>query len=122
MMGRGECRAVVPDARGMDSGTVAEKRRAERLVQGGDGANAITQCPPDHLGVLDEPVDGLTAEPPAVVLEQLRQVPVIEREQRRDAALEQAVHESLVEVEPDLVDLPDRVGEYARPRRREAVG
>src|SRR4051812_11965302 len=61
-------------------------------------------------------------EPSAPVTEDLRQVPVVERHQRGDAALEEAVDQALVEVEPGLVDPAGPLGEHAGPGHREAVG
>ena len=58
-------------------------------------------------GVVGEPLGGVALRPAAGVLERLRQVPVVERRHRLDAARQQAVDEPVV------------VGEAraARPRR-----
>src|SRR5947209_228362 len=58
----------------------------------------------------------------AVVLQALRQVPVVQRGVRADAAFEQAVDEALVEGQAGLV--PGAVPQWlhARPRERETIG
>ena len=66
-------------------------------------------------------VDGRPVEPAAVVLERLRQVPVVERDHRLDAGREQLVDEPVVEREPLGVG-PALAGRLdPRPRDREAV-
>ena len=57
----------------------------------------------DDLGVLREGVDGLAGRPAAAILERLRQVPVVQRDERLDAVREQLVDEAVVEVEAGLV-------------------
>ena len=74
----------------------------------------------DGLGVVAEPVRGVAVRPAALLLERLRQVPVVEREPGQDARAEQFVDEPAVEVEPGLVD--DAVARLdARPAGGEAV-
>ena len=75
----------------------------------------------DQLGVLGEAVDGVAVEPAALVLERLRQVPVVQRGHRLDASLEQPVDQSLVEVQPLRVRRPRPLRLHPRPRDREAV-
>ena len=60
--------------------------------------------------VLGEPVDDVARRPAALVLERLRQVPVVQRRQRPDPALEHALDERPVEVEPALVRRAAPVG------------
>ena len=73
----------------------------------------------DRVGVLDERLRGGAARPAAFVLERLRRVPVEERGERRDAAREQLVDESVVEVEAGRVHASAPFGENPRPRDRE---
>src|SRR6185312_14825481 len=72
--------------------------------------------------VLDEGVDGLAGGPAAGVLERLRQIPVVERDEGLDAGFEEPVGEPVVEVEAGHVDVPAAGREHARPGDREAVG
>ena len=60
--------------------------------------------------------------PAAAILERLRQVPVVERDERLDAVREQLVDEAVVEVEAGGVHAAAALGEDPRPRDREAVG
>ena len=62
------------------------------------------------------------SRPAAAILERLRQVPVVERHARLDAASQQLVDQPIVEVEAALVDRALGLGQDAGPRDREAVG
>ena len=101
---------------------VAEHADAPRLVVGDEAAHAIAELIGDHVDVLDEGVDGGAVGPAARVLERLRQVPVVERDERLDAGLEQPVDEPIVERQARRVRLPAPAREDARPGDREAVG
>src|SRR5215831_4034156 len=59
--------------------------------------------------------------PAAEVLERGRQVPVEDRQHRRDAGLEQAVQEPVVEAEPGLVHRARACREHPTPRDREPI-
>jgi hypothetical protein len=71
--------------------------------------------------VLGEAQGGVAIDPPAGILERLRQVPVVERRERADTPLEQAVDESAVERQPLLIRLAGAVGLDAGPGDREPV-
>ncbi len=64
----------------------------------------------DHRRVVGERLGGGPLRPAAAVLQRLRQVPVVERDERPDPGLEEAVDEPVVEVQPGRVDPPDAVG------------
>ena len=118
----GERGGVVGHAGGVHAGRVAEERRAPRLVERGPHVDPVAE----HLGqlarVLAERSGGLPVGPAALVLERLREVPVVERRDGLDAGGEQAVDEVDVEVEAGLVELA-RAGRLdAGPRDREPVG
>ena len=66
-------------------------------------ADAVAEPRGDDLGVLGERVDRLARGPAAAVLERLRQVPVVERDEGLDAVREQLVDEPVVEVEAGRV-------------------
>ena len=84
--------------------------------------DAVAEPRGDDLGVLGERLDVSRARPAAAVLERLRQVPVVERQERLDAVREQLVDEAVVEVEAGLVHAAATLGDDPRPRDREAVG
>ena len=72
--------------------------------------------------VLDEPVGRRALGPPAEVLQRLRQVPVVERHHRGDAAGEQAVDQPVVEVEAAGVHRTVGGRDHPGPGDREPVG
>ena len=59
--------------------------------------------------------------PAALLLQRLRQVPVVQRQPRQDVGIQQLVDEPLVEVDALRVERA-AVGTHARPRGREPVG
>ena len=78
---------------------VAEPGDHPRLVLRDPVADTIAQRVGHDLDVLGEGVHGLAHRPAPAVLERLRQIPVIERDERLDPVGEQLVHEPVVEVE-----------------------
>ena len=107
-------------AGGVGAADVAEERRAPRLVQRGPDRHPVAESIVDVEGVLAETVRGVPVAPAALVLDRLRQVPVVERQPRHDVVLEQFVDQPRVEVESGRVDRP-AVGADPRPRRGEAI-
>jgi hypothetical protein len=79
---------------------VTEEGHDPRLVVGDPLRHAVAQMRRDEPGVLGEAVRGVALAPAAAVLQRLRQVPVVERRDGLDPALEQAFGQSPVEVEP----------------------
>ena len=100
---------------------VAEQGRDVRLVDRAPVGHPVAQPVGDDRRVLPEAQGGVPLEPAPGILEGLRQVPVVERRHRRDARLEQAVDEAVVEGEPRLVDRAAARGLHPRPRHREPV-
>ena len=92
------------------------------LVVGGDGGDAITESRRHGARIVDEARHGVARRPAAVVLQGLRQVPVVQGQVGRDAARQQAVDQALVELQPGLVERAPPLGLDARPADREAVG
>ena len=99
----GERRLDAAHAGGVHPRAVPEHGTAVRLVEGAEVPDPVAEPAGDHAGVLREPQGRVARQPAAAVLQALRQVPVVERHQRIDAALEQAVDEPVVEVQPGLV-------------------
>ena len=112
-------RALAPPGR-VDAGGVAEEGRAPGLVQRRPDRHPVAECVVDADGVLREPVGGVAVGPAAGILERLRQVPVVERQPRRDLVREQLVDEPVVEREPARLDRT-AVGSHARPGHGEPV-
>ncbi len=109
------------DARGESAFVVAQHRDHPRLVVRRDGGQPVAQATLDAQRVVDEVVHRRARIPAALVLQRLRQVPVVERQVRRQPARQQAVDEAVVERQALLVPgaLAQRL--HARPRDREAV-
>ena len=104
------------------AGDVPEAGRAERLVQRRPPPDTVAEVAHHHVDVVGERLGGGALGPAALVLEHLRQVPVVQRDVRLDAGVEQVVDELRVEVEPGLGRLAAAVGQHPGPRHREAVG
>ena len=87
---------------------VARRVQAVQVAEQPDDPGLVDRQPPAHAvavrvearrRVLGEALDRVAVAPAAVVLERLRQVPVVERHHGLDAALEQRVEQPLVVVE-----------------------
>ncbi len=113
---------VVGAARGVHAEPVAEPRDHPRLALRDPVRHAVAEAPDHGLHVLDVRVDGLAHRPAAAVLERLRQVPVVQRDERLDAGGQELVHEAVVEVEARLVAAAAAVRKDPRPGDREAEG
>ena len=103
-------------------GRIAEERRAPRLVQGDPGAHPVAEAPVRGHREVGESPGSVAFGPAAGVLERLREVPVVERRDRVDAAGEQPVDEPVVEVQAARLDPRAAARQDARPGQREAVG
>ena len=112
----------VGEAGGVGAGGMAEPRHDPGLVVRYPVVHTVAQPVRDDLRVVGEAVDCLAVGPAATVLQGLGQVPVVERDERPDAALEQELDQAIVEVEPRSVGPPASFRLHARPGHREAVG
>ena len=101
---------------------VAEIGAAPRLVECGEHRDPVAQLGRDDAGELGEPVGGVAGRPAAGVLEFLRQIPVVDGHQRRDAGVEERVHQPVVVVEARPTDRSLAAGLDPRPRGGEPVG
>src|SRR5271166_4570049 len=72
-------------------------------------------------GIGRECLGGVAVFPPAAILQGLRQVPVIERRERRDAVGDELVEEPVIEVEALRIRRAGALREYPRPRNREPI-
>ena len=113
--------AQVAIARRVDAEDVAEERDAPRLVDGRGGVQPVAEVLADERRVVGEPAGDVAVHPAALVLQRARQVPVVERREGLQAALQHAVDQPVVEVEARLVDRAGALGDQARPGEREAV-
>ena len=73
------------------------ERRA--LVEREEVPRPVAELFGDVAGIVRECVGGVAGFPPAAILQRLRQVPVIERRERRNVVGDEVVQEPVVEVE-----------------------
>ena len=122
VMGRRRGQAHVAMARSVRADPVALVHGLLGLVERGPHAHPVAQGIGEHAGVLRQQLGGVTARPPALVLERLGQLPVVHGGHRDDAVRPQLVHQRAVVVQPRLVDRAAAAGQHPRPGDREAVG
>ncbi len=91
------------------------------FVQGGPAWHAVVQRLEHHRGVLGEPVRAVPVEPAAAVVQRRGQVPVEQRDIRRDAVFQQFVDQPRIEIQPLPVDPAGALGQHPRPVDAEAV-
>ena len=114
--------AEMPTARCMDAALVAEEGLAPRLVDGDPVRDEVAEHV-DRAGCeLREPQGGVTAGPAARVLEDLGQLPVVERDERSDAGLPEAFEQRTVERDALRVQSAAAVRLQTRPRDGQPVG
>jgi hypothetical protein len=88
--------------------------RAE-LVDREEVPHAVAELLGDVGSVVPECLGRVPVLPSALVLERLRQIPVVERGERRDARRDQLVHQPVVKVEAFRVRRARALREDARP-------
>src|SRR5262245_49313659 len=108
-------------ARRMDAEDVTRGRRRQRLVQGDPILDAIAERPPHQRGILTEGFRRGALAPAAAIIERLRQIPMVERDERSDVLRQQRVDQLAVEVEPALIAGAAAGWNDARPGDREAI-
>ena len=113
--------AQVAIAGRVDAEQMAEDRDAPRLVDGGGGVQTVAEILGDKRGIVGEPAGDVAVHPAALVLQGAGQVPVVERRERLEAALEHAVDQAVVEVDARLVDGARAFRDQARPGEGKAV-
>ncbi len=106
----------------VDAECVTHGRHHVRLVERDPHPDPVGQPPGGQRRVVGEPLGGIPAQPAARVLQRLRQVPVVQRGDRRDPGGQQRVGQPLVEVEPGRVSRARAAGLDPRPADREPVG
>ena len=71
---------------------------------------AVTQPAGDNLRIIGKPFSNVAVAPAAAILQRLRQIPVIKAGPRLDAATEQRIDQTVVEVQPLGVRRPHPAG------------
>src|SRR5262249_14165886 len=100
---------------------VPKQARAPGLVMGDPLFYPIAELPAHHIAILDKRLRGRAIRPPALILQRLRQIQMIEGDEGLDACLEQRVHEPVIKIEPARVYVSTTSREDAGPGDREAV-
>ncbi|MFT3850606.1 MAG: hypothetical protein QM739_18605 [Propionivibrio sp.] len=83
--------------------------------------NQAEQLAAHQVGVVGEAVGDVAVDPAAALLQVLRQIPVVQRDESLYSHFAQAAEQALVEVDAFPVGLPFLV-HHARPGDRQAVG
>ena len=110
-------------SRSVDAVRIAQFEERTELVDREDVLDAIGQSLRDVSGIVAERLGRVARLPAAaVVLQHLRQIPVIERGERLDAVGEQFVDQTAVEVHALWIRRARPLRKDARPGDREAIG
>ena len=91
------------------------------MAHWGDPVIYLTERRGHQIRTAAERLDCFPVGPSSVTLERLRQIPVVERRPWFDAAIYQASHEPLLELDTSAVDVADAFGQDPGPCNREAV-
>src|SRR5215831_13457329 len=117
---------VQPAGRPLQSGceyasrmTQFDERRA--LIEREEVPRPVAELLGDVTRIVPECIGCVAGFPPAAILHRLRQVPVIERRERRDAVGDEVVDEPVVEVEALRIWRAGALRKYPRPRNREPI-
>src|SRR5215470_1161253 len=98
---------------------MAQFHECRALVEREEVPRPVAELFGDVPGIVRECLGGVAAFPPTAILQRLRQVPVIERRERRDTVGDEVVNEPIVEVEALRIWRAGALREYPRPRNRE---
>ena len=87
----------IGEARRMPGEAIAEQREQRRFVEGGEAPDAVAEAARNQCRIVGEPAGDVAVEPAAVVLQGLRQVPVVKAEPGLDACRQKPVDQPIVE-------------------------
>src|SRR5215467_5958421 len=104
-----------------DAGCMAEFHERRELVEREEMPGPVAELFGDVTGIVRERLGGVAPFPPAAILQRLRQVPVIERWERRDVVGGKVVEEPVVEVEALRIWRAAALRKYPWPRNGEPV-
>ena len=106
---------------GVFAGVVAQKSATPRLVDRDPALDPVTQTARDDCCVVDKRIDGGGVVPTTLVLERLRQIPVVERRPRLNTRLQQRIDQTVVPIQAGPIHRSDAERQDARPGDREAI-
>mmetsp|Transcript_50915 Transcript_50915/g.108779 ORF Transcript_50915/g.108779 Transcript_50915/m.108779 type:complete len:207 (+) Transcript_50915:924-1544(+) len=117
----GRCRLC--PARGVLTYCVAERSRAPRLIQCQPPLHSISKERETARGIFLKVLDDAPIQPSAVlVLQTLRQIPMVQGDERLTSRGEESVNQRVVEGSAFRIYRTPTVWEQARPRYRETIG
>ncbi len=124
MVGDGQRRAKIEaQSRRVLAFQIPEHPERPGLIDRCPVSHPIAEPAADHIDERSEVLHDAASEPAAaVVLQRLRQIPVVERQEWGDASLEQSINQARVEVEPGFVDAASTFGHDSRPGDRKTIG
>src|SRR6202162_6140291 len=101
---------------------MADRRRDPRFIVCRERAHAIAEPLRDESRIFRESVSGVAVDPPVVFALQLgRQIPVVERREGFNVALEQSVNQAVVEIDTGSDDCAGSGRLNSRPGNGEAI-
>ncbi len=117
-------RGLVPVgvARGEYPVQIAAIGHHPRLVERGPELHPVVQRPDNMGGIVREPAGNVAVEPAAPVVQRGGEVPVVQRDHRLDAVLQQPVHQPVVEGQACRIGRPPAGREEPAPGNAEAIG
>src|SRR5258708_35468812 len=101
--------------------TMAYIDEGEELIDREETRDPVAKLPRDIAGIIRKRFGGVAGLPSALVLQRLRQVPVVKGRKRFDAGFEQRIDQAAVEVETLPILLTDGVGEESRAGDRAPI-
>ena len=109
-------------SRGVEAGAVTQPDEALGLVESHPIPDPVAQMPGDQRGIIGKPSRRVAMTPSTLVEKNRGVIPMEQSAERPDARLEQAVDQSVVEIQSAGIDLASPPREQARPGKGEAVG
>src|SRR5258708_35827903 len=99
--------------------TMAYIDEGEELIDREETRDPVAKLPRDIAGIIRKRFGGVAGLPSALVLQRLRQVPVVKGRKRFHAGFEQRIDQAAGEVETLRIRLTDPRGEDSAPGDRE---
>ena len=109
------------DSGRMTAGAISEHRLNVGLVEHRPVLDAVAQAPGRDLRIVGELFSDVAVGPAALLLQRLRQVPMIEAKPRRNAARNEPIDQAIVKIKAARFDGAGARRQNSRPRRREAI-
>src|SRR5215212_6919827 len=122
MMGSTQREFEICESWSVHTHAISQPGYNSRFVMSDPILDAVTERTTDEIRVFHECVDCGTYRPAALILQFLRQVPVVERHEGRHICFKQTIHQLAIEIQSLLIDLAAPPGQHTRPRNGKAIG